>query len=298
MNDFKQAKQKYEEIVIPTELQQVVNEAISKNPPHHNTGQQRKGKAASMKNRKWYQAVIGIAAGLLIIMMVGLNTSESFAMEAQNIPVLGAIAKILTIRSYEKTEDNTTVKVEIPAVEDTSPFITDVNAEINKKVTMHIAQAEKNVAEYKTAFLETGGTEEDWAKRTINITADYEIKCQTDNTVSFVITVVEDWNNAGLTQYFYNLDLISGTYLTLSDILGEDYQNIANESILAQIKTRMEENPDEQFFDGSSGIDGFAGIDENTKFYLDEGGNPVITFAKYEIAPGFMGIQEFTVIKP
>lgn len=40
---------------------------------------------------------------------------------------------------------------------------------------------------------------------------------------------------------------------------------------------------------------GFTTVDENTKFYLNEKGKPVICFAKYEIAPGFMGDQEFVI---
>ncbi len=39
--------------------------------------------------------------------------------------------------------------------------------------------------------------------------------------------------------------------------------------------------------------DEWQGIDENTRFYINSAGNPVIVFQKYEIAPGAAGIQEF-----
>jgi len=39
------------------------------------------------------------------------------------------------------------------------------------------------------------------------------------------------------------------------------------------------------------------GINENTKFYMNEAGNPVIVFEKYEIAPGAAGQQEFQIEK-
>ena len=43
--------------------------------------------------------------------------------------------------------------------------------------------------------------------------------------------------------------------------------------------------------------DDFIGVDEDTKFYINEIGNPVIVFAKYEIAPGTAGEQKFEIIK-
>lgn len=36
---------------------------------------------------------------------------------------------------------------------------------------------------------------------------------------------------------------------------------------------------------------------EDNKFYINEAGNLVIVFEKYEVAPGFMGQQEFEIVK-
>ena len=44
-------------------------------------------------------------------------------------------------------------------------------------------------------------------------------------------------------------------------------------------------------------IDGFKMVDENTNFYINADGNPVC-FEKYEVSPGFMGVQEFAIEKP
>ena len=41
--------------------------------------------------------------------------------------------------------------------------------------------------EYRTAFLETGGTEEEWAEHNIKITVGYEIKQQSDEYLSFIV---------------------------------------------------------------------------------------------------------------
>lgn len=39
----------------------------------------------------------------------------------------------------------------------------------------------------------------------------------------------------------------------------------------------------------------WQGITEEQNFYLDEEGNLVVVFDEYEVAPGYMGAQEFRV---
>ena len=39
----------------------------------------------------------------------------------------------------------------------------------------------------------------------------------------------------------------------------------------------------------------WEGIKEDQNFYLDGDGNLVVVFDEYEVAPGYMGAQEFTV---
>ena len=42
-------------------------------------------------------------------------------------------------------------------------------------------------------------------------------------------------------------------------------------------------------------IDLFEKIAENQNFYISEEGKLVISFDKYEVAPGYMGVIEFTI---
>ena len=83
------------------------------------------------------------------------------------------------------------------------------------------------------------------------------------------------------------------------DVLGSDYITIANESIINQMKARVAENSDYVYWgvtdEADSEMTGFTSVDENTKFYLNDQGKVVICFDKYEVAPGFMGRQEFII---
>ena len=56
----------------------------------------------------------------------------------------------------------------------------------------------------------------------------------------------------------------------------------------------MAENEDNMYFTEEEG--GFSGIDnEYQDFYINENKKVTVVFQKYEIAPGYMGTQEFEI---
>ena len=84
-----------------------------------------------------------------------------------------------------------------------------------------VEEARQRAREYKQAFLETGGREEDFLPTEIFV--DYTPATATTATVSFVIEKAETAASYYAEQYFYNIDLESGPELTLRDMLGPDY---------------------------------------------------------------------------
>ena len=288
MKELEKSKETYESIVIPKELEGKVQEAIEA------SRRKREKRLAKNRCRKLYRWAVGIAAAFTVATTIGLNTSEAFAMEVQKIPVIGELARILTIRSYEKTEGDTQIAAEIPGVdlgEDGQKLSEEVNAQIEKMTAQYESEAVERAEEYKKAFLETGGTEEEWAEHDIRIHVWYEIKNQTEDVLSFVVKGTESWTSAYAETRYYNLDLESNEFLTLESFLGKDYVEKANESIRGQIEERMKKG--EVFFAPEEG--GFETIEAEPDFYVNEKGNPVIVFEKYAIAPGAMGEVEFEI---
>lgn len=299
MRNLKDAKNVYDHIVVPEELDQKLRNALADAPAaaHH-----------PVKILKFAKGAAAVAAALFLCFTVGLNSSQSFAMEMSKLPVLGSVAKVLTVRSYEEKKDVITTKVEVPKIEvaDTTEevknAITDVNAQINALVEEFTAQKHKEAEEYKEAFLSTGGTEEEWAERSIDINVNYEVKFQDDSKLSLL---VDSWMSSVSFQeerHIYNIDLVTGNTLTLRDLLGEDAYEYAEAKVKEQMEARVAEDPDGLVYWGindtvEEGIEGFRfpGVDENTPFYLNEAGNVVISYDKYEAAPGYMGIQDFEI---
>ena len=66
-------------------------------------------------------------------------------------------------------------------------------------------------------------------------------------------------------------------------MLGAEYERIVNEAVIVQIPQKEQE----------TGVK--VGITEETDFYLNEAGDPVVVFAPYEIAPGAAGTVEFVI---
>lgn len=171
--------------------------------------------------------------------------------------------------------------------------ITDINAEIDALVKKHIKLAEENIMEYKEAFLETGGTKEEFAEKDLKADVTYEIKKTNGyydiycNNIRWKLDKCQSRAN-----FFYNINLVTGNQYTLKDFLGENYITIANDSIKRQIKEREQGKKEIKYFEGE---EGFQTIDDTTGFYINQAGNPVIVFARYEIAPGAYGIQEFEI---
>ena len=305
MREPENGKRTYEQIEIPGELQETVNRAVR--------SVDKKKSAARYRKRRMMRTVrnIGVAAAaVLLCMTVGVNTNEVLAKELGQLPVIGSLVRVLTITSYHEEDGDHDITVNVPEIEveetqtagmSDADIEEAVNAQIQEIVDSHIAQAKEKFAEYKEAFFATGGTEEEWGGRTMDINVDYDVKYQEGSVLSLVLTTSEVWVSAQELRYYYNIDVAQNRELTLKDLLGGDYVNIANESIKQQMKERAAADENLVYWgvtETESGIDGFVSVDEDTDFYISADGNPVVCFGEYEIAPGFMGIQEFEIERP
>lgn len=279
MNEFRSAKEAYDNTPIPEELSERVQAGI------------REGKAryrARRTVRRW-----GATAACFAVLLAALNLSPTIARAAADVPVLGGLFRVLTVISYDASDGGINYMLSVPRLEADSERAEAVNAAIENRVQRHLLKAQRDWEEYKDAFFATGGTEEDWAGREMDVIVDYEIKSQTDSRVSFVVTFAEGWVASMEERYYYNLDLAENLDLTLRDYLGEDWVEICNAAIEQQIADSVDEEGFTYFFTPEMG--GFTTVDETTGFYVREDGTVVVCFPKYSIAAGAAGIPEFPI---
>ena len=285
----------YGDIEIPKELSAMVDGLIKKD----------RRKKAERKVIFMIKRCAAAAAAALVVCTAGLNTSQAFAEGAAELPVIGAIARVLTVRSYHQDEGDYKIDMEVPAIEDSNSadasggeFTSLVNAEIEKIVDDYTNEAKAEFEEYKEAFFATGGTEEEWAGRQMDIIVDYDVKYQKSPILSLELTTAKGWVAASEERHYYNLNVLEGKELKLEDLLGDDYINICNAEIDRQIKEQLANDESLSYFgygDNELTDAGFRTIDENTDFYINSDGQVVIVFPEYSIAPGYMGWREFAV---
>ncbi len=290
MRSFKEAKKIYRQIEIPSRLSQTVEDAIFQATSSiHN----------KPNRRQWINATIYTLAGLCAAFIFCLNVNSAFANTLYEIPIVGNIAKVFTFREFQEKDEIKYIDVKMPALENTGKTNLEdrINYEIRYQIDQIIQEVEVRAKEYYDAFLSTGGDKSEFIP--IEVLVDYKVTCSNDDVVSFYITKCESLASTYTEQYYFNVDLNSGKDLTLKDLLGSDYQTIANEEILRQMKQRHLDDPNIVYWgqdgDVEKNIPGFEGISEDQTFYINQKGNVVITFEKYSIGPGSIGIQEFEI---
>ena len=284
MDEFKDAKRDYEDIPIPDELGGRVWAGVC---------QGRANRRRARRRRLLRTA--GSLAACFALLIGGLNLFPGFASAAADIPLLGGLFQVLTVRDYETTEGQINYHVSVPEIQADADdtLARKVNEEIQERVDTHLEETRQLWEEYREADLATGGTQEEWDNRQMDVIVDYEIKSQTDTTVSFVVNLFQGSFNAYNKLYFYNLDLANDRDITLEDLLGENWVEICNAAIQKQIDASVDEEGFSYFFAPDEG--GFTTVDENTCFYISADGTPVVVFPQYEIAAGAAGAVEFPI---
>ncbi len=307
----------HEQIPIPAELEERVRQAIEE-------GKKRNRQADGRRRRKRGLFIalraVGALAAAVVLFMIPLNTNEAFARQMSELPIVGKVARVLTVRSYSYSENGVNVDASVPEIaiadadetaqEETvlentaaSDFAADVNAEIAEIVERCEEDAKRQFEEYREAFFATGGTEEEWGGRTCDVSVDYTVTYNEGAALSLILTTTESWVAAYGQRYYYNLDMENGRNLTLEDVLGPDWKALCDAGITAQIEERIAAEDvvywgfGESADDDMEGFEGFSGVTESTQFYINGNGNAVVCFDKYEIAPGYMGVQEFEITR-
>lgn len=283
MKKIEKARQIYNAIKVPQELNYIVNKAILN---------EKKEKNNTVKYLKYATSIL---ACVFLTFVFAININPSFATSISEIPVIGEMARVFTIKEYKEEDKTKLIEAKIPALENTGNTELEkrINYEILLKINEVLEEAEERAAEYKKAVVETGGNEDDY--QPINIQIDYKVGYSSKDIVSFMILKSETLASAYTEMYFYNIDVETGKELNLRDILGNDYKEIIDETIYKEIEERSKDSNNIYFITGEGGFEGIE--NEYQKFYINSDGKVVIVFEKYEIAPGYMGTQEFIIDK-
>jgi hypothetical protein len=279
---LKMLKKEYMNAPIPSELDFVVRKALKDN-----------GVNSSMRNNNFKRMKIAVAsiAAAFVVLTVGVNTSPVFAAAMTKVPVVGSIVKVITFREFTVNEDTFNTNIKVPAVQGLE----------NK--TLENSLNEKYIAENKKLYEQFTVDMEKLKKNGgghLGVNSGYEVKTDTDKILSIGRYVVNTVGSSSTTMKYDTVDKKNGILITLPILFKDDrYVEMISENIKKQM---IEQNKaDNNKFYWVAGIEQkgnmklFEKISKEQSFYINSEGKLVISFDKYEVAPGYMGIVQFVI---
>lgn len=270
---FQMAKQ--EKIPVPEQTSQKIEDVLSQLP-------QRKVVRFSPLRR-----IAAVAASLVFVFLFLLpNVSVTYAETLEQVPILGELIRVVTIRNYVYSDDYHDMSIDVPNIEDAT--MGSAAEEINKDVDALTQQLMDQFYADAESIGEDGHTA---------VYADYEIVTNTDQWFTLKLSVHLASGSGSAYFVYYNVDRSQDQIVQLGDLFTDDsYAEVLRQDILAQMKQRMEEDPSLVYWteDSNMGQD-FIDLQPEHNYYFDDAGNLVIPFDEYEVAPGYMGCPEFTI---
>lgn len=265
---LKDLKSNYEEQNTPIELEQMI------------AGFKKRRSA----RRFYYNSIISIVA-LMLIFFTSLNISPVLAANMAKIPGFQPIVSALTI-----TKDDSLHKADItvPKVIGTSKEITALNAKFEKE----------GKELYKQFAIDAKVVHDGH----IGIESDYIVKTEKTNLLSFGQYTVNTVASSSTTMKYTTIDPQKQMIITLPSLFKDKaYVNRISLYIEEQMKKEMAKEHTDKTYWVKTGkpeddlFEAFTKIKKNQNFYINKKNHLVISFDKYEVGPGAMGIVEFEI---
>jgi hypothetical protein len=134
----------------------------------------------------------------------------------------------------------------------------------------------------------------------LGVDSGYTVKTDTDRILSIGRYVVNTVGSSSTTMKYDTIDKEKKILITLPSLFKDDtYIDIISENIKKQmIEQYKADNQKFYWVEGieqSASMELFERIPKEQNFYINTEGKLVISFDKYEVAPGYMGVVEFVI---
>ena len=224
--------------------------------------------------RRWLTS----AAAVIALFIALPNTTATVAHAMEQIPILGALVKVVTFREYHYEDGTNHAAVQAPEL------LSDAKAagEINEDVKVYVNQI---LADFQSRLEADGETHQG-----LDIT--YSVVTDSESWFTLRLDVLETMASGYQYQVLYHIDKTTGQTVALADLFrpDSDWRTALNGELLGQMNALMESDEGGTYF-----TEEFTGIPDKQNFYWKESGELVIVFDEYQVAPGSMGCPEFVI---
>ena len=287
-NHLDELKREYESIPVPEGLEFRVRASIAQAQQE----QKEEQKHHMKKHTFWKSTGITAAAAMLTIVVLA-NSSAGIAHAMEQVPVLGAITKVVTFRTYEDQRGNTSAHVDVPQVEGGSQELNDA---IQRYTDTIIAQYQEDAALVEQYAQDPNAPDAE----TNHYALDLTYSTVTDNDSIFALRFNKSLIMASGSEEvkIYNVDKATGKILSLGDLFqpGSGYLDVLTKNIQEQMQAQMDADKNVTYWLHDEVSEwNFTALSPDAAFYVNGDGQLVIVFNEGDVAPMYMGVCEFTV---
>ena len=319
---LRQLKEEYENMTIPEAGRQRLKEGIDR-------ARMEKKRAARARRSTTWAAV----AAAVVVMVALPNTNMQIAHAMEDIPLLGGFFRLVTVRQYSYSSQNSSAAVDLARIEDAetsgnSAYSNDEDTMVGAVQEADTGATSGEGMEEATVAVQSDLADESTAKQSGMQAVNQDMEATVNDLIKQFEDALSEEGYHGLyvtqevvtdnAQYytvklsaleieasgyehnkFYTLDKVTGEVVTLADLFAKDsdYISVISENIKSQMRQQMASDEDVTYFldDDNMPEFNFQEITDETNFYFNEKGELVIAFDEYEVAPGSMGAPEFVI---
>lgn len=275
MSDLKKA---YGDIIPDSEFEAEVNLLLKKGKRKYNA-------------RRVLSGIAAAAASLAVTSAAVLNCFPATAYALADVPIISDFVRVVTLGRYEHSEGGYEANISTPKIEGLldKELEERLNGEFRDNANALIAAYERDVKEMK----------EEFGEETIHmgITSDYTVKTDNEDILAIDAYILTTAGSSSTVHSFYTIDKKSKELLTLKGLFREDadYVSVISEYIAEQMRYENEHNDGLYWTEDDEFTEGFKSIKPDQNFYINDSGELVICFDKYEVAAGAQGSPEFEI---
>ncbi len=264
-----------EDLTLPSSVAQRTERTLASLP----------ARASKRKFRPARLAASAAVCAAVLFLAVIPNISVAYAKAVEDIPVIGALVRVMTIRNYFYQDEGRELEANIPQVMDgENKTASDrINRDIDVLTGEIIRQFDDELG------LSSG-------KSFGSVYIDYEVITNSERWFTLKLTAMETAASSAASFRYYHIDRATGDCAVFGDMFqAKDFPRL-EEMIIGQMREQTAQNEDVIYWlqDSEAGRD-FAALDARQNFYFRDNGDLVIVYDRYEVGPGYMGCPEFVI---
>ena len=216
------------------------------------------------------------SAAAVVTLLVALpNVSGSAAKAMEQVPVLGSLVRVVTLRNYFYDDGHSSADVSMPQVDGAGQAGDAVNQAIQENIYQLLDEFYADVDQ----IAQGGGYQ--------GLSVSYDVVTDNEHWFTLRVSAVQTRGSSNEILRYYHINKDTGEVVTLSSLFPQNSDYVA--VLSQQVKDWLKGREDAFFYQE------FTSIDPEQSFYWGEDGSLVLVFDEGSVLPAASGNPEVTI---